>query len=306
MVDIVVLGSLNMDLSVQVPRIPLPGETISGGSLLSSAGGKGANQAAACARLGADVAMIGCVGGDEFGLRMKGGLTFLGVDTTLVREDPTTPTGTAMILVDAGGENCIVLSPGANHEVVLDTAAVKLITQARMLLVQLEIQPEVVFQAVTAAHAAGVSVLFNPAPALPIPSEIYPLIDYLVPNETEATLLSGVDVVDPISAEKAAHGLLERGSKAVIVTLGAAGALLVTSKERLLIPAFKVQAVDTTAAGDAFIGGLASALVQGAAMPEALRFASAAGALTASRAGAQKSLPSRQELGSFLKLKLDP
>jgi ribokinase len=303
MTEIVVLGSLNMDLSINVPRIPSPGETISGGNLVTSAGGKGANQAAACARMGKQVAMVGCVGQDDFGRRLKDGLFDMGVDVSHIKEETSTATGTAMILVDGKGENCIVLSSGTNRLVSIDAKITDLIKRAKILILQLEIVPEVVYQAIDIAAAAGVPVLLNPAPAIVLKPEIYAKIDYLIPNETEATLLTGEQVKDLWTAEKAADTLLQRGVKNVIITLGAEGALLATSESKTHIPTFKIEVVDTTGAGDAFIGGFASMLVEGKTVESALKFASAAGALAATKAGAQPSLPSRQELEIFLKNK---
>ena len=303
MTEIVVLGSLNMDLSIHVPRIPLPGETLSGGNLLTSPGGKGANQAAASARLGRQVAMIGCVGQDDFGQRMKSNLRSMGIEVSHIKEETSVPSGTAMILVDPRGENCIVLSPGANQKVTLGPADVDLIKKARILLLQLEIAPDIIFEAIDIAHAASVPVLLNPAPAIPLDESIYPKIDYLVPNETEATLLTGVKVMDLPSTQKAAEILLTRGVKTVIITLGAEGAFLATKKKKVHVPAFKTEVVDTTGAGDAFIGGFASGLVQGKEIGFALQMASAAGALASAKTGAQTSLPSCQELESFLNQK---
>jgi len=301
MAEIVVLGSLNMDLSVNVPRIPRPGETISGGDLTISAGGKGANQAAACARLGRQVQMVGRVGSDDFGLHIKEGLQVAGVDVTYVTEEPGTPTGTAMILVDGKGENCIVLSAGANRKVTIDSVTSDLIKNASLLLLQLEIAPEVVYAAVDIAHEAGVIVLLNAAPAIPLPETLYPKIDYLIVNEIEAALLAGVQVTDHASAERAAKILLQFGAKNVMITLGASGALLTTPGKVIHISALKIKAVDTTGAGDAFIGGFASSLVTGEKIEQALEIASAAGALAAMKPGAQSSLPTQQELQDFLK-----
>lgn len=305
MTEIVVLGSLNMDLSINVTRIPLPGETISGGSLAASAGGKGANQAAACARMGRQVAMVGCVGDDDFGKRLKSGLSSMGVDVTHVKEESVAATGTAMILVDAKGENCIVLSAGANRLVSIDRVTRELIEKSKMLLLQLEIAPEIVYEAIEIAAAAKVPVLLNPAPAIALKPELYTKIDYLIPNETEASLLTGVKVVDLHTAEKAANILISRGVKNVIITLGAEGALLATNQYKIHIPAFKISVVDTTGSGDAFIGGFASELAAGKTVESALRFAAAAGALAATKAGAQSSLPTREEIDLFVKQNKD-
>lgn len=301
MADIVVLGSLNIDLSVRVPRIPLPGETISGSDLITSSGGKGANQAAACANLGCQVTLIGAVGQDDFGKRLKEGLRNSGVNVAYVNEEENVPTGTAMIMVDENGENVIVLSAGANATVTIDEIAEEIIRSAKILLLQLEIDPVTVNRAIEVAAEAGVPVLLNPAPAAELPAEIFQNLDYLIPNESEASILSGVNVVDIASAEKAAAVLVERGARTVIITLGANGAFLATKNDSHAIPAMKIHAVDTTGAGDAFIGGFATAIVEGKDIESALRIASACGALAATRAGAQSSLPTRQELDQFLK-----
>lgn len=298
MADIVVIGSLNMDLSVKVPRIPAPGETISGGGLVTSAGGKGANQAAACAKLGGSVAMIGRVGRDDFGRRMTAGLASLGVDVSQIRADAETPSGTAMIMVDAHGENCIVISPGANAKVQIteDAQITDLIKHAKILLLQLEIPLEVVFTAVKTAARNGVPVLLNPAPAVLLPEELYPDIDYLIPNETEAGILSGIAVKDLDTAKKAAQKLVEKGAKNVIITLGDQGAFVVSSAFSGQIPSISVHAVDTTAAGDSFIGGFAYAQVNRFSLKDSIRFACCVGALAATRYGAQASLPSLSEV----------
>ncbi len=208
-----------------------------------------------------------------------------------------------MILVDTKGENCIVLSSGTNRLVSIDAETIDLIKHAKILMLQLEIAPEVVYEAIEIAASGGVPVLLNPAPAIVLKPEIYAKIDYLIPNETEATLLTGEQVKDIWTAEKAADTLLQRGVKNVIITLGAEGSLLATSESKTHIPTFKIEVVDTTGAGDAFIGGFASVLVEGKTVESALKLASAAGALAATKPGAQPSLPSRQELEIFLKHK---
>jgi ribokinase len=301
MAEIVVVGSLNMDLSIQVPRIPSPGETISGGNLLTNAGGKGANQAIACACLGKKVAMVGCVGNDDFGRSLKNGLNTKGVDTRSISESSSAPTGTAMIMVDGKGENCIVLSIGANRFVNIDTTAEESIRRAKILLLQLEIPVNVVVNAIEIANRWNVPVLLNPAPAIPIPVQILSKVDYLVPNETEAALLTNIQIKDNSTAEKAASVLLAQGAKTVIITRGADGALMMDANETMHIPAFTVNAVDTTGAGDAFIGGLATAIIEGKDRKTTLEFASAAGALASTKPGAQVSLPCRHEVDAFIK-----
>ncbi len=302
MADIVVVGSLNMDLVVRVASLPAAGETVPGGDLQTIPGGKGANQAVAAARLGAQVAMIGRVGADAFGERLRGSLQEAGVDVSPIAVDPSTATGTAVIEVSEKGENTIVISAGANGRVTpadIDRHA-SLLREAKVLLLQLEIPMETVLHAARVAHAASTCVVLNPAPARELPAELYPLVDLLVPNETEAARLAGITVTHQASAERAAHVLLERGAPLVIVTLGNKGSLWVSQAESQVQPAFRVDAVDTTAAGDAFIGGLATGLAHKAPFVKAMRMASAAGALAATRFGAQTSLPTREELEQFL------
>jgi ribokinase len=298
MTEIVVIGSLNMDLSVHVPRIPRPGETISGGDIVTSAGGKGANQAAACARLGAKVAMVGSVGRDDFGNKMKSSLSKFGVEVTHVSELEGVASGSAIILVEEKGENCIVISGGANQKYSLEFTSdfSKLIKQAKLVLLQLEIDLGVVYQVIEIAHAAGVPVILNPAPAAVLKPEIYTMIDYLIPNETEIALLTGVEVIDDVTAKTAADSLLVRGVKNVIVTLGSNGAYVANSTAHYHVDSQKVKAVDTTAAGDAFIGGFACALIRNFSLKEAVRFACCTGALATTRFGAQTSLPSLPEV----------
>lgn len=298
MSDIVVIGSLNMDLSVRVQRIPSPGETISGSGLVTSAGGKGANQAAAIAKLGGSVSMVGCVGQDDFGRNMTGGLKRMGVDVSHVRVDTGSPSGTAMIMVDARGENCIVISPGANGSVSIsnDPAVEDLIRRAKILLLQLEIPLDVVFDAIDIANRCGVPVLLNPAPAVQLPESLYPKLEYLIPNETEASILSGIRVHDLSSAAEAAQVLVEKGVKTVIITLGDQGAYVVSSHYTGQIPAVKINPVDTTAAGDAFIGGFSFAQANRYSLVDSVRFACCTGALAATKYGAQASLPTLDEV----------
>lgn len=298
MSDIVVIGSLNMDLSVRVQRIPSPGETISGSGLVTSAGGKGANQAAAVAKLGGSVSMVGSVGKDDFGERMTSGLAALGVDVSHVQTREEVSSGTAMIIVDAAGENCIVISSGANGRVNIagDQAVEDLIANARMVLLQLEIPLEVVREAVMIANRHKVPVLLNPAPAVQLPDELFPLIEFLIPNETEASLLSGIRVKDLSSAGLAAQQLVEKGVKTVIITLGDQGAYVASPQVTGHFPAVKIHPVDTTAAGDAFIGGFSYAQANRYSLVDSIRFACCTGALAATKYGAQASLPTLDEV----------
>ncbi|TEU01790.1 MAG: ribokinase, partial [Dehalococcoidia bacterium] len=293
MPKIVVVGSSNTDMVVKTPHIPAPGETVLGGEFLMAAGGKGANQAVAAARLGAEVTLVARVGRDVFGEQAQAGFRREGLDTRYVVTDPQAASGVALIFVDAGGENSIAVAPGANARLSPDDArrAREAIEAADVLLLQLEIPPETVLAAVETAHRAGVRVILNPAPAPPqsLPADLLACVDVLTPNESEASLLTGTQVVDTDDAEQAARRLLEQGVGAVIVTLGARGALVVTPAGQQLVPSFPVDVVDTTAAGDAFNGGLAVALAGKKSLEEAVRFASACGALATTRMGAQPS-----------------
>ena len=300
MANIIVIGSLNADLVVRAPRFPAPGETISGEDLAIIPGGKGANQAVAAARQGASVAMTGRVGNDSFGPALTQNLQKNNVDTLHVLSDESA-TGTAIIVVDSSGQNSIVLSPGANGKVTPDDVDAVPFQDAKMLLLQLEIPLETVVHAASLARQNRLRVILNPAPAQSIPDSLLADVDILVPNESELQLLSGKPVKDTDTAKSAAQTLLEKGVKTVIVTLGANGALLVTDKQALHIPSFKVDVVDTTAAGDAFIGGLAAALLDGKPLEEAVRYGNASGALAATRFGAQPSLPTQNEVDQLLR-----
>ena len=303
MLDIIVIGSLNADLVVRAPRFPAPGETISGEDLAIIPGGKGANQAVAAARQGTSVAMVGRVGNDSFGPTLLQNLKENKVDTAHVLTDVST-TGTAIIVVDADGQNNIVLSPGANGKVTPDDVEAVSFQDVDTLLLQLEIPLEAVAHATRIARQNGVRVILNPAPARPLPDSLLADVDILVPNESELGLLSGQPVADIDSAKSAARALLEKGVKTVIVTLGANGALLVTDGQATHVPTFNVEVVDTTAAGDAFIGGLAAALLKGMSLEEAVRYGNASGALAATKFGAQPSLPTAEEVENLLKTSL--
>jgi ribokinase len=311
MPDILVIGSLNADLVVRAPHFPLPGETISGGDLQIIPGGKGANQAVAAARQGASVAMIGRVGKDSFGPFLIESLKSNNVDASYVRVDGSA-TGTAIIIVDSNGQNSIVLSAGTNGKVSAhDVEALKL--EAKVLLLQLEIPLETVIHAAKWGKQKGMVVILNPAPARTLPDELIANADYILPNETELNLLTGVPVTDDASAEKAAKILLSRGAKNVIVTLGEKGALVVSSNQATHVDTYKIDVVDTTAAGDAFIGGFAFKILESDSMQsdihqqadalqivEAVKYANACGALAATKFGAQPSLPTKEDVGKFI------
>ena len=299
---IAVVGSLNMDLVVRVPRMPVPGETLIGHDFHVIPGGKGANQAVAAARLGAQVTMIGRVGDDDFGRAQQRNLAQEGIGVTHVSVDPEEATGIALITLDAAGQNSIILAPGANMRLTVAhvEAAAQTIADAEILICQLESPLEVVTRAIELARAQGVRVILNPAPARPLDTALLHLVDYLIPNESETTLLTGIQVTDLSSAEKAAANLRERGVSTVILTLGEQGALLANARGMIHVPGYSVEVVDTTAAGDAFVGGFAVALAEGQPLQEAVRFANAAGALAVTRLGAQPSLPTRRAVEQFL------
>ena len=300
MPDILVIGSLNVDLVVRAARFPQPGETISGDDLQTLPGGKGANQATAAARLGASVSMLGRVGKDNFGGSLLDNLQSNSVDTKLVQRDDAS-TGTAIIIVDSTGQNSIVLSAGANGQVSDADVRTASFSDFNLLLLQLEIPIETVLSGAQRARESGLRVLLNPAPARALPDELISLPDFLVPNETELGLLTNQPVNDIPSAEKAAHDLLARGAQTVIVTLGANGALLITRENTKHIPPFKVNVVDSTAAGDAFNGALAVGLAEGRTLEDAVRFANGAGALCCTRVGAQPALPVRRAVDRLVR-----
>jgi ribokinase len=303
MPNIIVVGSLNADLVVRAPRFPQPGETISGEDLKIIPGGKGANQSVAAARQGASVAMVGRVGNDSFGPELINNLKHNGVDTAHVQIDAEAATGTATIIVDAKGQNSIVLSPGGNGRVSPADLNIVSFSDYKLLLLQLEIPLEPVLAAANHAKEKGLRVVLNPAPARTLPDQLIALPDFIVPNEGELSLLTNQPVKDLASAENAAKALLARGAQTVIVTLGANGALIVNQEVTKHIPAFQVDVVDTTAAGDAFIGGFASAVLQDKPLGEAVRYGCACGALAATKFGAQPSLPTKQEVEGFMSLR---
>jgi ribokinase len=298
MAEIVVIGSINMDLVVRTTRMPLPGETLHGEDLNIIPGGKGANQAAAVAKMGSDIAMIGRVGSDVFGQKLIAELEAAGVNTKHILTTAKSASGTALIIVDQKGQNSIVVSPGANGTLLpADILAnEELIRQSKILILQFEIPLETVQCAVEIATKYHVKVILNPAPAKAVSRDLLSLVDILVPNETEASQLSGIQVVDIASAEAAAKALLSSGVGIVVITLGEKGALLATSTAVRHVPSVEVKAVDTTAAGDAFVGGLAAALVQGLSPEDAVRYATCAGALAVTKFGAQTSLPTKAEV----------
>lgn len=303
MPNVCVIGSANVDYAVALPRLPGPGETVSGGTLLVNLGGKGANQAMAARRLGGEVRMIGCVGADSNGRRIREALGAAGIGMEGLVETSKSATGTALILVDADGQNQIGVAPGANHQLTVEMAApfVESIAWADVVVCQLETPVPVVRWALDEARRRDVTTVLNPAPIQPIDDALLELVDYLTPNEREAARLSGLPVDSLESARAAAAALLERGAGAVLVTLGGQGVLTCDAASAAHYPAFPITAVDTTAAGDAFNGALAVGLAAGGTLEQAIPLASAAAALCCTKRGAQDALPSRAEVEAFLR-----
>ena len=299
--NVVVIGSLNMDLVTRAPRLPKGGETLIGHSFTTVSGGKGANQAVAAARLGAQVAMVGCVGNDDYGVQLRDALLAEQIDCQAVStvEDSS---GVALIVVDDNSQNAIVIVAGANGAM---TPAVidrfdAVLQAADVIICQLEIPDATVGHALKRARALGKTVILNPAPASrPLPADWFTAIDYLIPNESEAAALSGLPVDSLQSAEGAASQLIAMGAGKVIVTLGAQGSLFANGKDFEHFPAPKVKAVDTTAAGDTFVGGFAAALASGKSEAEAIRYGQVAAALSVTRAGAQPSIPTMSDVQAF-------
>ena len=303
---IVVVGSVNMDMMLHCPRLPGPGETVLGGSFITAPGGKGANQAVAAARLGAKVAFIGCVGDDAFGQAALDALVVEGIDTQHVSRAVGVATGVAMIATDDAGENSIVLAPGANallSPAHID-AAEALFVGAAMLICQLETPLQTVQHAINMAVRLGVPVLLNPAPAQHLPADLLCHIELLVPNAGEAAAMAGLTVgtrqateqTAKQAAEQAAIVLRRSGAKNVLVTLGSHGVMVATARGCVQYPGIPVHAVDTTGAGDTFIGALAAARIQGMVLEAATEFAQRAAAFSVTRRGAQASMPKPADL----------
>lgn len=301
--NVLIIGSLNMDLVAQAERLPRAGETLLGQSFATVPGGKGANQAVAAARLGGQVAMIGCVGADAYGQALRRALVDEGIDCQGVREAEDVATGIAMIVVDASSQNAIVIVAGGNGQ--LESTDIErfdsLLQAADVVVCQLEIPYPVVAFALQRAHEAGKTVILNPAPVTgPLPSQWLGWIDYLIPNETEAQAMTGLAVNSAAEAEQAASLLREAGAGKIIVTLGERGVLFADGVQSRHSPGRKVQAVDTTAAGDTFVGGFAAALARGLDESQAIAFGQAAAALSVTRAGAQPSIPTLAQVEQVL------
>ena len=299
---VIVLGGINMDLVTYSGRFPEAGETVAGERFLTYAGGKGANQAVAAARMGARTAMVGRVGDDMFGPQLLDGLSAAGVDVSRIAVAPGETSGIAAIGVDGAAQNRIVQVLGANSTCGAEqaNAVIAALENADTLMLQLEVPMDVSLAAAQSARAAGKTVMLDPGPVRPVPAELLQLSSVITPNETEAEALVGFAVDGPDSAARAANDLLARGAGVAVVKLGAQGAYYATPELSGFQPAFPVVAVDTVAAGDAFNGALAVCLAKGMALPDAVRVACAAGALAVTTTGAQDSMPTRAEVEALL------
>lgn len=299
---IVVLGGINMDLIGVTSRLPFPGETMIGEDFYTAPGGKGGNQAVGTSRMGAITKMIGRVGKDMFGPGLLDGLSQYGVDVSGVSEDPDASSGIAVILLDSTRQNHIVQILGANmrcdHSQV--EAATLALKGADALMLQLEIPSDTSQQTARIAKEIGVTVIWDPAPPVALPGDVYPFVDLLTPNQTEATALTGIEVTDVESARAAGEALVKRGVASVVVKLGEDGAFFLNSDSSGHVPSYDVKVVDTVAAGDAFGSALACALTEGMDLEQAVGYGTAAGALAVTRPGAQEAMPSRTEVESLI------
>lgn len=301
---LVVVGSSNMDLVISLPRIPAIGETVLGGKSSMVFGGKGANQAVASIRSGGDIAYIAKVGNDLFGKNMKNHFEREGFRTDLILTDTNEPTGIAQIFVSEKGENSIAVAPGANMKLKPKDIEpfTDLIKNSKVILLQLETPLETVKYIADIAYQNNVKLILNPAPAQILSKNLLKKVWLITPNETEVSLLTGIDVKDSSSAVRAAEHLLKMGIKNVIITLGENGSLLCNEKGSQHFKAFKAKAIDTTAAGDVFNGTLAVAITNEKTLQEAISFAAAAAAISVTREGAQPSIPTHTEIDNFLKV----
>lgn len=295
---IIVLGSCNTDMVIKSDRIPVPGETILGGAFMMNSGGKGANQAVAAARLGGDVTFIAKTGNDLFGKQSVQQYKEEGINTDYIVSDPNLPSGVALITVDKGGENCIVVAMGANSTLVPEDfkKAEDELKSAEVLLMQLETPIATIEYAAQFANANGVKVILNPAPAQSLSDTLLSNLYMLILNETEAELISGIKVENFADAHKAAKAISDKGVKKVIITMGSHGSMCKDGDNYLEIPAHKVNAADTTAAGDTYCGAVAVAIAEGKSLEEGIKFATKCSAVTVTKMGAQASIPTRKEV----------
>lgn len=298
---ILVIGSSNTDMVICTGHLPLPGETVIGGTFFMNPGGKGANQAVTVARLGGRVSFICKTGSDIFGHQANQLFNEEGIDTSYVFSDTKNPSGVALITVDTDAENCIVVAPGANAHLTPNDLkrSAEAVEAADIILLQLEIPMQTVEAAARMAYRLGKKVVLNPAPASKLSAGLLETLYAITPNETEAEAISGIRITDEHTAEEAARKIASMGVCNVIITLGAKGALVFDGKHCEVVPAYKIQAVDTTAAGDVFNGALVVALSEGRTLPEAVRFACKASAISVTRVGAQNSVPYRTEVDVF-------
>lgn len=299
--QILVVGSSNTDMVIKAAHLPRPGETILGGTFFMNPGGKGANQAVAIARLGGPVTFICKTGSDIFGHQSQQLFEEEGINTSYVFSDSGNPSGVALITVDEKAENCIVVASGANANLLPSDLekAEEAIERADLVLMQLEVPMETVCFVADIAWQKGKKVILNPAPAHPLPVDLLRHLYLITPNETEAEMITGVEITDESSAGEAARALSGMGVQHVIITLGSKGALIYSNGKAEMVPALKVEAVDTTAAGDVFNGALTVALSEGRSLKEAARFACKASAISVTRVGAQSSAPYRNEVDIF-------
>ncbi|ANQ52627.2 ribokinase [Flammeovirga sp. MY04] len=302
MKKIIVIGSSNTDMVVKSPRIPAPGETILGGKFMQVAGGKGANQAVAAARSGGRVSFIGKIGNDTLGKEAKKGLDRENIDTTNMYVDPNNPSGVALIFVSEEGENSISVASGANDTLSPEdiTHSESFIKEHDILLVQFETPMPTVRKAIEIAKKHQLKVIVNPAPAGQLPEDLFPLIDMIIPNETETELITGIKITDEKSMVNAADQLLAKGVKNVLITLGSKGVYLKNEETDTIVPAYKVNAKDTTAAGDTFCGALSVVLSNDRPLLEAIDTANASAGLSTQKDGAQTSIPYQKEVIDFI------
>ena len=298
MKKIIVIGSCNTDMVVRSKRIPVPGETILGGKFMMNPGGKGANQAVAAARLGGDVTFIARVGDDMFGRQSVELYKNEGIDTRYITTDPTEDSGVALIMVDEKGENCISVASSANDTLKRPQvdAAKSILHEGDIMLMQLETPLPTIEYAARIASERGLKVILNPAPARELPESLLRNLYMIIPNETEASLMSGINITDIKTAREAADAIAAKGVDIVVITMGKRGALVKNGNDCELVPTFKADAVDTTAAGDTFCGALCVALAEGRGIREAVEFGNRAASISVTRPGAQASIPMRAEL----------